>query len=287
MPAVVSSVVVTFVSAALLCLPALARAQVEAPLDAATQGAFPDAAFLGSFRKYVPPSTVFSPFYSWDAHLGVGVTVFRRGPHAADFTSIVQTVGTESFGTRVSVGGTGYIIGISYVRAVTADAEVSAGIRHLSSHLARDLDERVEEERRQGSVIPDVDDPAEFNVAYLRVRSRFPEWALAPELDVAVAPLDIRFTAPARASLRPLYVATRFTLWKPRSMALVAETTHEVGTRPFSYFLVALQMFPRDQREGQLQVYVGGSPGGSMHVSPYVGGVRDGVAFGVRLAFRR
>jgi hypothetical protein len=59
----------------------------------------------------------------------------------------LQSVGTENFGSRVSVGGTGYLLGIGYVHVRSTNFRMSAGIAHLSSHLTRDLDEKVDEER--------------------------------------------------------------------------------------------------------------------------------------------
>jgi|SRR5579864_1442229 len=74
------------------------------------QGGFPDASFDVVFRKFTPPANAFTPYYSWDAQMGLDLTVARNGANAVDFTTLFQTVGTQNIGTRVSVGGTGYLI---------------------------------------------------------------------------------------------------------------------------------------------------------------------------------
>src|SRR5262245_63113071 len=119
--------------------------------DSHPQGAFPDAAFGLTFRKYTPPpSNPFSPFASWDASLGLNATVFRRGVTAFEFATVFQTVGIDTPGSRVSIAGTGYLVRVAYVRTYSESFELSAGIAHLSSHLARDLDRRIDQARREG-----------------------------------------------------------------------------------------------------------------------------------------
>jgi hypothetical protein len=78
----------------------------EGSADAATpEGVFPDASFDAAFRKYTPPRSVFSPYYSWDAHMALDLMVVRRASGAVHISSMFQTVGTENIGARVSVGG--------------------------------------------------------------------------------------------------------------------------------------------------------------------------------------
>jgi hypothetical protein len=52
-----------------------------------------------------------------------------------------ESVGTENLGSRIGVGGTGYILGLGYTRSVSRQLKISAGIQHLSTHLTRDLDQ--------------------------------------------------------------------------------------------------------------------------------------------------
>jgi hypothetical protein len=89
-----------------LCLlvPAVVEAHARAPSTSETQGGFPDASFDAAFRRYTAPKNEFSPFYAWDAHMALGLTVFRKGSSAVQFTGLFQTVGTENLGSKVSVG---------------------------------------------------------------------------------------------------------------------------------------------------------------------------------------
>jgi hypothetical protein len=259
-----------------------ARAQT-APVPA--QGGFPDASFDVVFRKFTPPSNPFAPYYSWDAQMGLDLTVMRQGANVVDFTTIFQTVGTQSIGSRVSVGGTGYIIRASYARTYSADLTVSAGVSHLSSHLTRDLDEKTAEERALGLAVPQVQDPSEYNVVFVRAVRRFPRWRLTPVIDVALEPYNFRFNGSRAAAARPVFVATRWVLWRGSGGALTAETQHEFGPRPWNQGSLFLELYRRQQVEGRFQLFVTASPGHSLHVSPNVGGLRDGIAAGVRLRF--
>lgn len=121
----------------MLCLPIPATAEGQAPAtlayDTDRQGAVPDASFDVSFRKYTPPKNVFSPYYAWDATMELRLTAFRRGASAVNFRGVVQTVGTENFGSSVSVGGTGYLLTLSYAHTYSANVALSAGVAHLSA----------------------------------------------------------------------------------------------------------------------------------------------------------
>jgi hypothetical protein len=249
------------------------------------QGGFPDASFDVVFRKFTPPANAFAPYYSWDAQLGLDLTVARHGANAVDFTTVFQTVGTQSIGSRVSVGGTGYIIRASYARTYSPGLTVSAGVSHLSSHLTRDLDEKTAEERALGVPVPEVQDPSEYNVVFIRAVRRFPRWRLTPVIDLAVEPYNFRFNGSAVAPARPVYLATRWTLWRGSGGSLAAETQHEFGVRPWNEVSLFLELYRRQQAEGRFQLFVTASPGHSLHVSPNVGGLRDGIAAGVRLRF--
>lgn len=270
-----------------VCLPARARAQGTTPAatGALAQGAFTDATFDVKFRKYTPPASALSPFYSWDARMALDVTVRRKGNHALKFLTIVQSVGTENLGAQVSVGGTGYVIGISYVRSFSADVSISAGVSHLSSHLTRDLDRKTNEERASGLPIPHVEDADEYNAVYVRGRRRFTALPFSPELDVVIQPWNFRFNGGRAAYLRPLFVATRWRLWTRGETFVSAETAHEIGRRPWTEVALILQLFARNQGDGRFQVFASASPGSSLRTSPNIGSVRDGIALGVRMVF--
>src|SRR5262249_47182178 len=148
-----------------LAVPSALEAQVRwgsAANRAEEQGAFPDASFGAGFRKYTPPENAFSPFYSLDAHMALDPPGLRKGSSAVRFTTFFQTVGTKNLGPKVSVGGTGYLLRLGYVRTYSVDSYMSVGLAHFSSHLTRDLDDKLDEERRAGHANPIVVDPHEY-----------------------------------------------------------------------------------------------------------------------------
>jgi hypothetical protein len=237
-------------------------------------------------RKYTAPANVYSPFYSWDAHMALDLTVYRRGRGAVMFRSVFQSVGTENFGSRVSVGGTGYVIGVGYLHRYSSTFTLSAGIGHLSSHLTRDLDEKLEDEAALGSSIPTVTDPAEYNALFVKAHRIFANHRFSPELEVVVQPVSIDLRGGRLGDVRPVYVRTRWTLWTGHEKAIVAETQHEFGTNPFTHVSLVCELHARDEANGRFHLFVSGSPGGNVHVSPNIAGLRDGVSFGVRMRFR-
>jgi hypothetical protein len=254
--------------------------------DIRAQGVFPDASFDATLRKYTPPKNVFSPFYSWDAEMALRLTVYRRKADAVSFSSVFQTIGTENLGSQISVGGTGYLLAFGYVHDYSADVTVSAGIGHLSSHLTRDLDDKLEEERNRGAGIPTVADPSEYNVVFVKGRWKLSGRRFTPEIEVALEPINFHLRGGRAGSVRPLYVATRATLWQADQKSIVVETQHEIGRNAFNTFAVSFGLYPRGQPEGRLQIFVRASPGHSLHVSPNIGAVRDGIAVGMRMRFR-
>jgi hypothetical protein len=245
----------------------------------------PDASFEGMFRKFASPSTDFSRLYSWDAQMALGVSVLRKGRDALLFRSTFQSVGTENVGSQISVGGTGYILSLGYEHTHSPEVTLSAGLTHLSSHLTRDLDEKLEEIRREGGVVPDVVDPSEYNVVFFSARRTLSTWWFTPVVEISIQPVNFRFNGQPAGSARPIYLASRSTLWRGIGTSIVATTQHEIGPNAFNYFAVAFQLDGRSRPEGRLQVFVGGSPGGGLHVSPNVGALRDGFALGIRMAF--
>lgn len=274
--------------AACACLaPAFSSAQSPNAPPAAppAEGPFPEAVFGASFRQYLPPDNVYAPYYAWDAHMALDLTLYRRGRGAAEFAAVFQTAGTENLGTQVGVGGTAYILRAGYARSLSPRLSLSAGVAHLSSHLTRDLDDKTDELRREGKTVPDVQDPDEYNVLYLKAHVVLARWPLAPEIDVILEPVNFRFDLGHAPYVRPLYLGTRSTLWRAGTKTLALETQHEIGNNAFNAFCLLLELFPRGQRDGRLQLFVGGSPGRTMHVSPNVAALRDGFAAGVRLRF--
>lgn len=135
--------------------------------EAVPEGLFPGASLDAEFRKYTPPRNAFSPYYSWDGHLAMDVTIVRQGRSALAFSSMFQTVGTANINKRVGVGGTGYLLGLRYVHTRSKVFQLSSGLSHFSSHLTRDLDDKTDQERANGAPIPRVDDPSEYNVLYV------------------------------------------------------------------------------------------------------------------------
>jgi len=252
--------------------------------EAQRQGGFPDASFETAFQKYMPPAkNVYSPYYSWDAEMGLDLTVFRWGANAVDFGAVFQTAGTENLGAKVGVGGTAYILRFGYDHAYSDDIELSAGVSHFSSHLTRDLDEKTDEQRAKNAAIPDVDDPGEYNVLYLRGRLTLRRWAFTPVLEAIVQPLNFRFNGSAAPEVRPIYLGSRWTFWQGHEKSIRLTTQHEFGTNPFNHFSLSLELFERNGSEGRFAVFLSGSPGDGMHVSPNVGALRDGIAMGLRI----
>lgn len=273
-----------------LCLivPAAVGAQDggQSSQETQKQGSFPDASFETTFRKYTPPANTFSPFYSWDATMALDLTVFRKGSGAVEFGGVFQTVGTESLGARVSVGGTGYLLRLGYVSTYSDDFTVSAGIAHLSSHLTRDLDDKTDEQRSKGATIPEVGDASEYNVFYLKGQLKLSRCLFTPEIQAIVEPINFRFDGGRGRYVRPVYLSTRSILWRGHEKSVVVETQHEIGKNSFNYFSALFELYARNQSAGRLAVFVGASPGRNLHVSPNVGGLRDGIAFGIRMRFR-
>jgi len=271
-----------------LAVPAPAAAQIREHFDAnpPRQGAFADASFEMMLRRHAPPANPFSPFYAWDAHMALRLTILRRGSRAVDFAGAVQSVGTESFGSRVSVGGAGYLFGFSFTHTYSADFKLSAGIAHLSSHLTRDLDEKLDEERSRGTTVPDVLDPSEYNVIFLKVARKLPAWRLSPEVEAFVLPVNIRLGGGLRKRARPVHLRTRATLWQARGRRLAAETQHEIGSNAFHHFSLVFEQSREDRPGDRFQVFLSVAPGRQLHVSPIIGGLRDGLAFGLKVSFR-
>lgn len=250
------------------------------------QGMFPGAAFDARFRKYVGPRNVFSPYYSWDGDMTLDVTIVRRGRGALAFSSMFQSVGTQNIRTRVSVGGTGYLLGLRYVHTLSKGFELSSGLAHFSSHLTRDLDDKTNEQRATGAAIPDVADPAEYNVLYAGGRWRLVDRPFTPELEVIVQPINFRFNGSEADYVRPLYLGTRWRLWQGARQVVFAETAQEIGRSPFINVSLVAALARRAQDDSRFQVFVSGSPGGNVRVSPRIGALRGGFAFGIRMKFQ-
>jgi len=269
----------------LLLLVAASASGQEAGREPA-QGLLPDMAFETGFRKFALAKNTFSPYYSWDADMGVDLTVYRKGRGGLQFLSIFQTVGTSNLGAKIGVGGTGYVIRVAYVRRMSDGLDVSAGITHLSSHFTRDLDAKTDERRAAGEAVPDVEDLQEYNAVFVRALARFRQVRFQPEVEAILQPINLRLDGHLAKYVRPLYVKTRLVLGHPRGTTVVLETRHEVGRRPFNWFLLGWEPLARAGARDRLQVYLAGSPGHRMHSSPNVGALRDGISLGIRMRFR-
>jgi hypothetical protein len=256
------------------------------PADDGGIEVFPAIVFDVGYQKFLPPSSAYSPYYSWDTHLAFDATMTRRGRSAVEFAGMVQTAGTENFGSRIGVGGTGYVLRVTFRRALSPATDVALGVSHLSTHLTRDLDEKTLSERARGAEIPHVADPSEYNAPFVEWRRRFLDRRFEPEMSLGLAPVNIRLTKRARGwNRRPLYAATRWHLWSQGLKTLVVETVHEVGAGPLNAFVGALE-FARPQTSSRLQLFVALVPDDRMHVSPRHGGVRGGLAAGLHLTVR-
>jgi hypothetical protein len=264
------------------------EAQTGAPSvnESGAPALFPESTFGATFRKYFPPETVFSPFYSWDADMSLDLTIVRRGPDALQFSTMFQTAGTTNLGSKVSVAGTGYFLGLGYARRQSVGFDWSAGLIHFSSHLTRDLDDKIDEERRRGDAIPLVDDASEFNVLYVRGTWTLPRLWFSPQLDVAIQPINFRFNGGDADYVRPIYLATRWTLWSGAVRSLTARTQQEIGRKPFIIVSVVFAAYTGRQPDRRFEIFISASPGGQVHSSPQIGAFRDGIAGGLRLSFR-
>jgi hypothetical protein len=246
----------------------------------------PVVAFDVVYLKFLGLTTPFSPYYSWDARLAFDTVVVRRGRQGLEFAGVVQSAGTENFGSRIGVGGAGYILTLSFRQELASDASVAMGLSHLSTHLTRDLDEKTEEARARRAPIPDVEDPSEYNAPFVEWRRRFATARFVPEVTVGVAPVNMRLSARSRGwNRRPFYADTRWRLWAAGTKRFVVETVHEVGAGPLNRFIGAFEV-ERPRSSSRFQVFASFSPGEGLHVSPRLGGVRDGLAVGVRLMVR-
>jgi hypothetical protein len=130
-------------------------------------------------------------------------------------------------------------------------------------------------------------DPGEYNVPFVMAHRRFRTLRFTPELDVIIAPVNFRFGGGRHGHVRPLYVGTTTTLWRGDRTSLLAATQHELGRNSFHHFSLIVERQSSNPTGGRVRLFLTASPGRTLHVSPHVGGVRDGVAAGVRFAFPR
>lgn len=243
-----------------------------------------DADFQLGFRKYVTTTAEFSPFYSWDADMGIDLSAVRKGNHAVDVAALIQTVGTENLRSKISVGATGYILGAEYIHTFRK-LSLGGGYRHLSSHLTRDLDDKEDEVEARGGQVPPVGDPPEYNILYVKTSGTLTRVPFTPRIVIVAAPVAFRFNDSAIGNVRRFYVDTHWTLWQGRDRALIVETQHEVGSNSFDRYALQADFLRGARRTGRFQVILAIAPGHDLHVSPNVGAVMDGVALGFRLNF--
>jgi hypothetical protein len=271
-------------AAALLLIAHAAPAGAQTAAANKPQGVLPEALFSVMFRKLAPGGDEFAPFYSWDAFLGLESTAFRAGARAIDVDTIIQTIGTESFGDAVGVAVTGYFLGVRYTH-VLPGVTISTGLRHLSSHPARDLDDKEDAVRASGEIIPTVEDPSEYNVLFVKASGTVRWLPLEPDVVAIATPFDFNFHGEWTAHGRPLYLDLRWPLWRGSDAALVFEMQQEIGNNAFDSYSLHLELLRTKQDHGRLGLVFTVSPGHDFHVSPHVGGVMDGVSVGARVTF--
>ena len=135
-------------------------------------------------------------------------------------------------------------------------------------------------------MVPAVADSSEYNVFYVAGRRKLSTWLFTPEFEFAIQPVNFRFDGSPAGDVRPVYLGTRWRVWQGNQKSIVASTQHEIGKNPFNYFSLTFALHGRSQAEGRFQIFVGASPGNHLHVSPKIGALRDGIALGIRMAFR-
>ena len=150
----------------------------------------------------------------------------------------------------------------------------------------RDLDEKLDEQRSKGATVPVVEDPDEYNVPFVGWHRTWATARFSPRLDVVVEPISFRFNGDWGWNDRPIFIGSRWTLWRGPQKSIALETQQEIGARPFINVFLLLTLFARAEPEGRLQLFLSASPGHTLHVSPNIGGLRDGVAFGMRMKFK-
>jgi hypothetical protein len=265
-----------------ILVPTTARAQAGPQGPVEPRGVLPESVVHVEFRKYVPPSRPYSPFYSWDSRLGLDAMAFRTGDHGIDLAAIIQSVGTENVGSRIGIGAVRYMLGFGYVNA-SSPVTFSVGFRHLSSHLTRDLDEKEREVRSRGGVVSTNEDSLDSNIVYVKGVGTLSTVPFTPEIVVLVAPVNFRLGGGELGHVRPFYAETRWRLWESRAAALLLESRHELGGNPFNEFTLRIDLARQGESIGRFQILLSAAPGQSFHVSPHMGGVADGVTLGVRL----
>ena len=75
-------------------------------------------------------------------------------------------------------------------------------------------------------------------------------------------------------------------LWERQEKAIVLETQSEFGRNWFTAYALQLEFFRRQQDQGRFQIFMIASPGDDLHMSPNIGGLRDGIAFGFRIRYQ-
>ena len=236
--------------------------------EALPEGLFPGASLDAEFRKSTPPRNAFSPYYSWDGHLAMDVTIVRQGRGALAFSSMFQTVGTANINKRVGVGGTGYLLGLRYVHTRSKVFQLSSGLSHFSSHLTRDLDDKTDQNGQTGP---------RFHASTIRPNTTC---CTSADTGPCTAVRSGRsWSWPFNRSIsgstagEPTMCA-RF-IWEPDGPSGEAaigpswlkRSRESDGTRSVNVSLV-LALHPRNQAESPFQVFVSEYPGGEVRVSP-------------------
>ena len=133
--------------------------------------------------------------------------------------------------------------------------------------------------------MPAVDDPAEYNIVYLKAAGTLFRIPFAPEIVLFVTPIAFRFNGGSPGNVKRVYAETLWRLWRGRARALTLETQHEWGSNSFNRFSLQFDLVRANGRTARFQMFLSAAPGDELHVSPVVGAIMDGVAVGFRLNF--
>ncbi|OGN13666.1 MAG: hypothetical protein A3C71_00505 [Candidatus Yanofskybacteria bacterium RIFCSPHIGHO2_02_FULL_43_15c] len=248
-----------------------------------SQGALSEARLHGDFSKRFERD-IFQPFFSWEGRIGFETVVFRRGRQTVFFKSEILTVGGAIIRDRVNVIGTSYLLESRYQFSVLNSFHLGGGWSHNSSHLTQDLTELVGREIGMGKPVPSIE-AGDLNVIFGEIKWE-PSMPLNPLMVVRIQPVNLRgFRGGPSFYDRPIYLAIEEELWKGREKRMVSAVQHEMGRQGFSDFSIRLELFAKNQKEGRLQLLIGGSPGSELHASTNYPWYKNGLRAGLRIVF--
>ena len=246
-------------------------------------GFLPDAVWSGFFQKQLG-GDIYSKYYSWQADLSIDLTIYRYKRFAINFNNTFETVGAEKIGPKITVADTTYLFGSDVSYIFSPNSKVKGGFEHLSSHTTNDLNQITLTELRRGETIPPFDS-SDLNVLFVELYQSLPYLLLKPELNFRFQPIGLRFRTGAYSYDQPVYLKTQFTLIQIHGGKLGMGSRHEFGKDSFNDFIIQLELLAKKQKEGRFQLFIAGSPGHNLHVSPNIGLYRNGLRTGIRLVF--